>query len=136
MDTSAALEFIKANHRAVLATFRRDGSPQLTPVAVTVDSAGAVIISSRQTAAKVKNLRRDPRAWLCVMNDGFYGDFVQVEGAVTVVDLPDAMDGLIEYYRSISGEHPDWEDYRAAMVREQRVLVKVEVSRAGPTYAG
>jgi PPOX class probable F420-dependent enzyme len=136
MDVSAALEFIKTNHRAILATTRRDGAPQLTPVAVGVDASGSVTVSSRETAAKVKNLRRDPRAWLCVMNDGFFGEFVQVEGPAEIVELPEAMDGLVEYYRSISGEHPDWEDYRAAMVREKRVLVRIEVSRAGPTYAG
>jgi PPOX class probable F420-dependent enzyme len=136
MDIPAALEFIRAHHRAVLATLRRDGSPQLTPVTVTVDAEGKVVISSRETAAKVKNLRRDPRAWLTVMNDGFYGEFVQVEGPVTIVALPDAMEGLVDYYRSISGEHPDWDDYRSAMVRDQRVLLQVEVRRAGPTYVG
>jgi PPOX class probable F420-dependent enzyme len=136
MDVTAAIDFIRANHRAVLATTRKDGSPQLTPVGATVDPDGKVIVSSRETAAKVKNLRRDPRAWMTVMNDGFYGDFVQVEGPVTLVALPEAMDGLVEYYRSISGEHPDWDDYRAAMVREQRVLIKIEVTRAGPTYMG
>ncbi|HWC35828.1 MAG TPA: PPOX class F420-dependent oxidoreductase [Mycobacteriales bacterium] len=136
MDTPAAIEFIRSNHRAVLATLRRDGSPQLTPVTVGVDAEGDVVISSRETAAKVMNLRRDPRAWLTVMNDGFFGEFVQVEGPVTIVGLPDAMDGLIEYYRSISGEHPDWDDYRAAMTRDQRVLIKMDVTRAGPNYAG
>ena len=136
MDIPSALDFIRSNHRAVLATNRRDGSPQLTPVAATVDSGGAVIVSSRQTAAKVKNARRDARAWVCVMNDGFYGEFVQIEGTVSIVDLPEAMDGLVEYYRSISGEHPDWDDYRAAMEREQRVLMKIDVTRAGPTYSG
>jgi PPOX class probable F420-dependent enzyme len=136
MEISAAVEFIRSNHRTVLATTRRDGTPQLTPVAATVDSEGLVVVSSRQTAAKVKNARREPRAWLCVMNDGFYGNFVQVEGTVSIVDLPEAMDGLVEYYRSISGEHPDWDDYRAAMEREQRVLMRIEVTRAGPTYSG
>jgi PPOX class probable F420-dependent enzyme len=136
MDIPAAIEFVRSNHRAVLATLRKDGSPQLTPVAATVDGDERVVVSSRETAAKVKNLRRDPRAWLTVMNDGFYGDFVQVEGPVTIVALPAAMDGLVEYYRSIAGEHPDWDDYRSAMAREQRVLIKLEVTRAGPTYAG
>jgi PPOX class probable F420-dependent enzyme len=136
MDIPSAVEFIRTNHRAVVATIRRDGSPQLTPVTCAVDDAGAVVISSRETAAKVKNARRDPRAWLCVMNDGFFGEFVQVEGGVTIVTLPDAMEGLIAYYRSVSGEHPDWDDYRAAMVRDQRVLMKIEVSRAGPTFSG
>jgi PPOX class probable F420-dependent enzyme len=136
MDIEVALGFIRSNHRAVLATLRKDGSPQLTPITVSVDGEGMVVVSSRQTAAKVLNLRRDPRAWLTVMNDGFFGEFVQVEGPVTIVELPDAMDGLIEYYRSVSGEHPDWDDYREAMVRDKRVLIKVEVTRAGPTYMG
>jgi PPOX class probable F420-dependent enzyme len=136
VEISTAIDFVRSNHRGVLATMRRDGSPQLTPITVSVDSEDLVVISSRETAAKVKNLRRDPRAWLTVLNDGFFGDYVQVEGAVTLVSLPDAMDGLIEYYRSVSGEHPDWEDYRAAMVRDQRVLIKIQVTRAGPTYSG
>lgn len=136
MDISAAIEFIRTNHRGVLATLRRDGSPQLTPITCSVDAQGKVVVSSRETAAKVKNLRRDPRAWMTVMNDGFFGEFVQVEGAVTIVSLPEAMEGLVEYYRSVSGEHPDWDDYRAAMVRDQRVLIRIEVTRAGPTYSG
>lgn len=136
MEIAAAIEFIRSNHRAVLATLRRDGSPQLTPITVSVDGEGKVVVSSRETAAKVLNLRRDPRAWLTVMNDGFFGEFVQIEGPVTIVPLPEAMDGLIEYYRSVSGEHPDWDDYREAMVRDQRVLIKVDVTRAGPKYSG
>jgi PPOX class probable F420-dependent enzyme len=105
-------------------------------VSATVDAEGRVVVSSRETAAKVKNLRRDPRAWLTVMNDGFFGEFVQVEGPVTIVALPEAMEGLVDYYRSISGEHPDWEDYRAAMHRDQRVLIAIEVTRAGPNFSG
>lgn len=136
MEIAEALEFIRSNHRGVLATLRRDGSPQLTPITVSVDADGMAVVSSRETAAKVKNLRRDPRAWLTVMNDGFFGEFVQVEGPVTIVELPEAMDGLVEYYRSVSGEHPDWDDYREAMTRDQRVLIKVQVTRAGPTYVG
>ena len=136
MEIAAAIDFIRSNHRGVLATLRRDGNPQLTPITVSVDAAGMVVVSSRETAAKVKNLRRDPRAWLTVMNDGFFGEFVQIEGPVTIVALPEAMDGLIEYYRSVSGEHPDWDDYREAMTRDQRVLIKVRVTRAGPTYIG
>jgi PPOX class probable F420-dependent enzyme len=136
MEIAAAIDFIRSNHRGVLATLRRDGNPQLTPITVSVDAAGMVVVSSRETAAKVKNLRRDPRAWLTVMNDGFFGEFVQIEGPVTIVALPEAMDGLIEYYRSVSGEHPDWDDYREAMTRDERVLIKVQVTRAGPTYIG
>ena len=136
MDIPSAIEFARTNHRAVLGTFRRDGNPALTPVAVTVDDSGAIVVSSRQTAAKVKNLRRDPRISLCLMNDGFFGAFAQIEGTAIIVDLPEAMDGLVGYYRSISGEHPDWDDYRAAMEREQRVIIRVEPTRAGPTFSG
>ena len=137
MDLDEAREFLRSNHRAVMATTRRDGTPQMSPITVSVDSDGFAIVSSRETAMKVKNLRRDPRAWICVFVDSFYGGpFVQVEGDVTIVDLPEAMDGLIDYYRGISGEHPDWDDYRAAMVRDQRVLIKLALTRAGPDAAG
>jgi PPOX class probable F420-dependent enzyme len=85
---------------------------------------------------KTKNLKRDPRASLCVISDGFFGEWVQVDGTATVVSLPDALDGLVDYYRRIAGEHPDWDDYRNAMQREQRVLVRVGLERAGPTKSG
>jgi PPOX class probable F420-dependent enzyme len=136
MDLDRARDFIRTNHRAVLATVRRDGAPQLSPITCSVDDTGAVIVSTRETAAKTKNVRRDPRASLCVLNDGFFGEFVQVEGTVTVVSLPEAMDGLVDYYRSVSGEHPDWDDYRAAMVRDQRVLLRIDITRAGPDFSG
>lgn len=136
MDIEDARRFISANHRAVLATFRRDGSPQLSPVAVDVDPDGLVVVSSRETAMKTKNLRRDPRATLCVMSEGFFGPWVLVEGRAAVVSLPEAMEGLIGYYRRVAGEHPDWEDYRAAMEKERRVLICVSVDRVGPDKSG
>jgi len=117
-------------------TFRRTGAPQLSPVAAQVDADGYVVVSSRETAMKVKNLRRDPRVSLCVMNDGFYGEWIQVDGTATIVSLPDAMEPLVQYYRSLRGEHPDWDDYRAAMEREQRVIVKVDILGAGPDRSG
>jgi PPOX class probable F420-dependent enzyme len=136
VELDKAREYLRSNHHAVLATLRRDGTPQMSPVACTVDGDGRVVVSSRETAMKVKNVRREPRAWLCVFPDAFYGGFVQVEGTVEVVSLPDAMDGLIDYYRSIAGEHPDWDDYRAAMEREQRVLIRLDLTRAGPDVEG
>jgi len=135
MDVDAALRFASENHHAILATQRRDGKPQLSPIAVAVVD-GRIVISSRETAIKVKNLRRDPYASLCVLNDGFFGAWVQVEGPAEIGSLPDAMDGLVEYYRQISGEHPDWDDYRSAMQREQRCLIRVTVERAGPNISG
>jgi PPOX class probable F420-dependent enzyme len=136
MDRESAMEFIRRNHHAVLATTRADGEPQLSPVAVGVDDDGAVLISTRETAAKTKNLRRRPRASVVVINDRFFGEWVQVEGPVEIVSLPAAMDGLVAYYRQLSGEHPDWDEYRAAMVSERRVLLRLSVERAGPNVGG
>lgn len=136
MDVAGALEFIRDHHHAVLATRRGDGAPQLSPVAAAVDDEGRVVVSTRESAYKTRNLRRDPRAWLCVLADGFYGEWVQIEGEVEVVGLPEAMDGLVDYYRRVTGEHPDWADYQAAMQREQRVLVRVMPTRAGPSVRG
>ena len=136
MDTGRAADFLRAHHRAVLATSRSDGRPQLSPVTCTVDDENRVLISTRETALKTRNLRRRPQASLCVFTDNFFGEWVQVEGDVEIIPLPDAMDLLMEYYRSISGEHPDWDDYRAAMVRDQRVIVRVTITRAGPDASG
>jgi PPOX class probable F420-dependent enzyme len=136
MDIEEAVEYVRTHHHAVLATLKSDGTPQLSPVTAGVDDTGHVVISTRQTAYKVKHLRRDPRAWLCVFPDGFYGRWVQVEGTAEIVELPAAMDLLIDYYRRISGEHPDWDDYRAAMEREQRVAVRLAITKAGPNVSG
>jgi PPOX class probable F420-dependent enzyme len=136
MDLDAARRFIADNHHAVLATYRADGRPQLTPVDAVVDDEGRVVVSSRETAYKVQHLRRDPRISLCMLNDRFYGDWIQVDGTATIVSLPDAMEPLVDYYRRAAGEHPDWDDYRAAMVRDQRVVIRIELERAGPDRQG
>jgi PPOX class probable F420-dependent enzyme len=136
MDLDAARAVVAEQHHAVLATLRTDGAPQMSPVLVAVDAEGNLIISSRETAYKVRNLRRDPRAYVCVLPDAFFGRWVQIEGRATIVELPEAMGGLIEYYRIVSGEHPDWDDYRAAMERERRVLIRIEPTRAGPDVSG
>lgn len=136
MDPDEARRFIAENHRAVMATRRADGQPQMSPVAAVLDEAGRVVVSSRETAIKVRNLRRHPRAWLCVVPDAWYGGLAQVEGPVEVVSLPEAMDGLVDYYRRAAGEHPDWDDYRRAMEREQRVLLRLTIDRAGPNRSG
>lgn len=136
MDVAEALEFVKTNHRAVLHTYRADGGPQLSPVTAGWHPDGVVEISSRETAYKVRNLRRDPRATVCLLTDRFFGEWGFVEGRVEIVELPDAMEGLVEYYRRISGEHPDWDDYRAAMARDRRVLIRITPERAGPTREG
>jgi len=136
MDLDRAREFLAHNHRAVLLTRHPDGRPQLSPVLVGVDEAGRMVISTRETAAKTHNVRRDPEVAVCAFTDGFFGDWIQVEGTAEVVSLPEAMDGLIAYYRDATGEHPDWDDYRAAMIRERRVLLRVTPHRAGPDRHG
>jgi PPOX class probable F420-dependent enzyme len=131
-----ALDFIRHNPRAVLATQRRDGSPQLSPVLATVDAESRVVVSSRETAIKVINLRRHPHATLCFVNERFFGEWRAVDGPVEVVSLPEAMEPLVDYYRRAVGEHPDWDEYRGAMQRERRVLLRVTVERSGPTTQG
>jgi PPOX class probable F420-dependent enzyme len=103
---------------------------------VGLDEDGYLIVSSRETAAKTRNARKNPQVLLTVMSDAFYGPWVQIEGTAQVVSLPEAMDGLVAYYRGISGEHPDWDDYREAMVRDKRVLIRVEPTKAGPDHHG
>lgn len=136
MDVDEVRDFIRKNHHAVLATRRRDGGVQMSPVAAAVDDDGSLIVSTRETAMKTTNVRRDPRVYLCVFTDRFYGPWVQAEGAATIESLPGAMEGLVRYYRLVAGEHPDWDDYRSAMERERRVLLRVRIERVGPSRQG
>jgi PPOX class probable F420-dependent enzyme len=136
VDLDEARDVIREQHHVVLATMRQDGTPQMSPVAAAVDDAGRVVISTRETAYKTRNLRRDPRAWLCVLPDAFYGRWIQVSGDVEIVSLPDAMEPLVDYYRSVAGEHPDWDEYRAAMESERRCLVRLTPTAAGPDRVG
>ncbi|HEX4788717.1 MAG TPA: PPOX class F420-dependent oxidoreductase [Actinospica sp.] len=129
-DIDEARRFIGDNHRAVLATFRRDGRVQQSPVTAGVDAQGRVIISVTEDRAKTRNARRDPRISLCSFSDAFYGRWVQVEGTAELVDGPDRIEALVDYYRTLSGEHPDWDEYRAAMERDRRVLLRFEIERA------
>src|SRR6478735_1231217 len=115
VDRAGLLQFLRPRHHVLLVTYRRDGSAQLSPVSAGVDEAGRVVVSTYPERAKVHNLRRDPRATALVLSDDWNGAWVQVDGTAEVLDLPDALGPLEDYYRSISGEHPDWEEYRAAM---------------------
>lgn len=136
MDADEARRLLRVHHRAILATSRRDGRPQLSPILVAVDSDGHAVVSTRETAVKVHNLRARPYASLCVFTDRFFGQWLQVEGATTILSLPDAMPGLVAYYRATAGEHPDWAEYRAAMERERRCLIRIGIDRVGPTISG
>ncbi len=136
MDIADAQQFLREHTHAVLATRRRDGGIQMSPITVWVDAEGQAVISSRETAYKVRNLKRDPWAALCVFVDAFLGPWVQVEGTAEILSLPDAMESLVEYYRGVSGEHPNWDEYRQAMERDQRLLIRITIERAGPDRKG
>lgn len=129
MDISEALLFAGRQHQAVLATRRHTGDVQMSPINVGVLD-GAFVISSRAMLAKVRNVRRDPAVSLLVMSNGFYGSWVQVDGIAEVVDQPDALPLLDDVYRCIAGEHSDWGDYRAAMIRDERVVIRIRPTRA------
>jgi PPOX class probable F420-dependent enzyme len=135
MDLDQAREFVRTHHRAVLATRSGHGLQQ-SPVLVGVDGEGRLTVSSRETAYKTRNVRADPWVQLCVLNDAFFGEWIYVEGEAEVVSLPEAMEPLVEYYRGISGEADDWDDYRAGMERERRVIIRVTPLRAGPDRQG
>ncbi|MGI5162029.1 PPOX class F420-dependent oxidoreductase [Microbispora sp. CA-102843] len=130
------LDFIRDRHRAILITTRRDGGPQASPVSCGVDAEGRIVVSTYPERAKTRNARRDPRASVVVLSDDFDGPWVQVDGTAEVLDLPEALEPLVDYYRSISGEHPDWEEYRAAMVRQGKSLVRITPESWGPVATG
>jgi PPOX class probable F420-dependent enzyme len=136
MQLERAHEFLRQHHRAVLATRHPSGRLQLSPVLIAVDDQGRGLVSTRETARKTRNVLQDPRVTLCVMTDAFFGDWLQIEGEAEIVDLPAAMDLLVDYYRRISGEHPDWDAYRASMADERRVVLRISIDRVGPDAHG
>ena len=132
MELDAARQFIREHHRAILATYRSAGPVQMSPVVVGIDHEGRAIVSTRETLFKVAHIRRNPRVSLCVFTDAFFGQWIQVDGTAGILSLPDALEPLVDYYRSVIGEHPDWDEYRRAMVTEQRVLLQITIEHAGP----
>lgn len=131
MELDAARDFLREHHRGVLITLRKDGRPQTSVVAVGVDDQGRAVISTREDAYKTRHLRRDPRASVCVMSDDSW-KWIQIDGTATVVSMPEAMEPLVDYYRAVAGEHPDWDDYRRAMAEQRRVIIRIDIERAGP----
>ncbi len=129
-------EFIHPRHHGVLLTTRRDGRPQASLVTMGLDTQGRIVVSSYPERAKVHNVGRNPEASMVVMSDDFGGEWVQVDGTAEVVDLPEAVEGLVEYFRVISGEHPDWDEYRQAMVDQGKCLIRLTIQRWGPIAKG
>ena len=130
------LDFVRPRHRAVLVTTRKDGRPQLSPVTCGVDEEGRVVISTYPTRAKVKNLRRSSVVSLMIQSDDWDGPWVQLDGTAEVIDMPEAKEPLVDYFRSISGEHPDWDEYRDAMEKQGKSLIRVTIERWGPIATG
>jgi PPOX class probable F420-dependent enzyme len=136
VDREQLLEFVRPRHQGVLLTSRRDGWPQSSLVTMGVGDDGTILVSTYPERAKVHNLRRDPRASMVVMSDTFNGEWAQLDGTAVVIDTPDSVDGLVEYFRVISGEHPDWNEYREAMVRQGKSLIRLTIERWSPIAKG
>ena len=130
------LEFLRPRHHAILMTTRRDGRPQASPNTCGVDTEGRIVISTYPERAKAMNIRRDQRVSVCVLSDDFGGPWVQVDGVAEVIDLPDSVEPLVEYFRVISGEHSDWDEYRQAMRDQGKSLIRVTIERWGPIATG
>jgi PPOX class probable F420-dependent enzyme len=130
------LDFIRPRHKMVLTTFRADSSLQSSPVTGGIDGQGRVVIASYPRRAKSVNVRRDPRASVVVLSDEFGGAYVQLDGDAEVIDVPEAVELLVDYYRVIAGEHPDWQDYRRAMLDQGKCLIRVTPRRWGPVATG
>ncbi len=130
------LAFIRPRHHLLLATTRSDGRPQLSPVSGGLDDQGRVVISTYPGRAKARNAERDPRVSVCFLSDDFGGAWVQVDGEAEVLHMPEAVEGLVDYFRCISGEHPDWDEYRDAMRLQDKSLIRITITRWGPIATG
>lgn len=136
VDRERLLEFIRPRHKGTLVSTRRDGRPQMSPVTCGVDDEGRIVVSTYPERAKAVNLRRDPRVSILVHSDDWNDPYVQVDGTAEVLDMPDALEPLVDYYRCISGEHPDWDEYRQAMVAQDKALIRITIERWGPVATG
>ena len=133
---SELLDFVRPRHRMVLTTFRANGSLQSSPVTGGVDDAGRLVIASYPQRAKSANIRHTPKASVVVLSEKFNGPYVQIDGDAESIDVPDAVEPLVDYYRAIAGEHPDWDEYRAAMAKQGKCLIRVTPRRWGPVATG
>ncbi|UUU32716.1 PPOX class F420-dependent oxidoreductase [Streptomyces sp. CA-210063] len=130
------LDFVRPRHRALLLTRRADGSPQASPLTCGVDDAGRIVVSTYPERAKTRNARRDERVSVVVLSDDWDGPWVQIDGTAEVIDSPDSVEPLVEYFRNISGEHPDWDEYRAAMIKQGKSIIRITPVKWGPVATG
>jgi PPOX class probable F420-dependent enzyme len=136
VERDELMQFLRPRHRGMLVTRRADGSPQMSPVTCGVDPDGRIVIATYPQRAKVRNARRDERVSICVSSDGWNDPYVQVDGRAEILDLPEALEPLVDYFRGISGEHPDWDEYRAAMVKQGKCIIRITIDRWGPIATG
>ncbi len=136
VDRAEMEEFVRPRHRGVLLTIRRDGRPQSSLVTLGLDTSGRVVVSSYPERAKSVNAKRNPAASMMIMSDEFGGEWIQLDGTAEVLDMPEALDGLVEYFRVISGEHPDWDEYREAMAHQGKCLIRLTIDQWGPISKG
>ena len=136
VDRAALLDFVRPRHRMVVMTTRRDGRPQASPVTGGVDEQGRIVVSTYPDRVKARNARRDPRVSVLVLSDEYDDAWVQVDGTAEVIDPPDSVEPLVDYYRCISGEHPDWDEYRQAMRDQGKSLIRITIERWGPIATG
>src|SRR5436305_11875347 len=130
------LEFLRPRHHGLLATTRADGRPQLSPVSCGVDPEGRIVVSTYPERAKTRNAKRNRQVSICVLSTEWNGPYVQVDGEAEVLDMPEALDALVEYYRCIAGEHPDWDEYREAMRKQDKSLIRITPTHWGPIATG
>ncbi|MFD8967747.1 PPOX class F420-dependent oxidoreductase [Streptomyces sp. NPDC059568] len=136
VDRDELLEFVRPRHRAILLTTRSDGRPQGSPLTCGVDDSGRVVVSTYPERAKTRNAKRDERVSLIILSDEWDGPWVQIDGTAEVIDSPESVEPLVEYYRNIAGEHPDWDEYRQAMVKQGKSIIRVTPERWGPLATG
>ena len=136
VDRTELLDFVRPRHHVILSTYRADGAVQSSPVSAGIDAAGRLVVSTYPSRAKARNVRRRPQVSACVLSDEWNGAWVHLDGSAEVLDLPDALEPFVEYYRAISGEHPDWDEYRAAMQRQGKCLIRCTIERWGPIATG
>ncbi|QYX78931.1 PPOX class F420-dependent oxidoreductase [Streptomyces akebiae] len=139
-NTSVSLEelldFVRPRHRALLLTRRSDGGPQASPLTCGVDGSGRIVVSTYPERAKTRNAKRDERVSVVVLSDDWDGPWVQIDGTAEVLDSPDSVEPLVEYFRNISGEHPDWDEYREAMVKQGKSIIRITPVKWGPVATG
>ncbi|MEW1670874.1 PPOX class F420-dependent oxidoreductase [Streptomyces albidoflavus] len=136
VDRAELLDFVRPRHRALLLTARADGSPQASPLTCGVDGEGRIVVSTYPERAKTRNAQRNPKVSVVVLSDEWNGPWVQIDGTAEVIDAPDSVEPLVEYFRVISGEHPDWDEYRAAMLKQGKALIRITPERWGPVATG